>query len=83
MKTLSRTDLIALARRLVVDHGGAPTVARTLGVSRQVVARALAVDVDSPRYDGTLVRIIEALSGRTVEQRWRVTRDVPTPPVEG
>lgn len=62
---LNRTQLQSLARRLVAEAGGQVAAAQKLGITQQTVCSALGND--NTRYIGTLIRIVEGLSGRKVE----------------
>lgn len=73
-KTLTHTDLHALASRLCDEAGGYAPTARIIteqgeSITRQAVREA----ITEGRNTGTLMRIVEALHGGTVEVRYLVS----------
>lgn len=67
MPRYSREKMIALAKKTVEGVGGQAAAAEVLGCSQALIAATLTVDPESKRRDGTLVRILEEIGGRTVE----------------
>lgn len=76
MPTLTHDQLHALALRLVKEAGGQVAASERIGISQSAVSQALSAGAGARRFEGTLIRIVEALHA-PVEVRYLVDDSNP------